>query len=434
MRWAASIVLVALALAGRAAAQPPAPDIAGAWQGVWIKQGDPLPVTLSFAKAGDTYAGVFSSDELQVAGVPVTAVRETGGKVHFEIKGDDATTVFDGEVTDATLAGGFVDGPDSGGHFDLKRVSGAPAPVAMRDVAFQDGDVTLAGTLLLPAALGRHPAVIFLQGSGPEGRWANRYLAQKMAEAGVVALIYDKRGVGGSGGDWKTADFETLAGDAAAGLKLLRAQPEVDPARVGVYGHSQGGTIAPLAAARAGGVAFIIAASAVGVDPADAEIYSLENSLGVSRLSGAERADAEAYVHAIVDTAYRGRDRKALDALAGRLKGRPWYFDPPAADDPYWTVSRRIEAEKPVAAWKRVKSPVLLLFGAYDERVPPYDSLDAIKGALRAAGDERLMVKVYSDADHSFAIVAPGKSGGWPRREPDYAGLMINWITAQVGY
>lgn len=252
MRWAAAIFIAALAVAGRAAAQPPPPELAGTWQGVWIKQGDALPVSLTFTKTGDSYAGIFDSDALQAAGVPVTAVREADGKAHFEIKGDDGVSVFDGEVGDATLSGGFVDGPDSGGHFELKRVSGAPAPVATRAVSFQDGAVTLSGTLLLPAAPGRHPAVIFLQGSGPKGRWANRYLAQKMAEAGIVALIYDKRGVGGSGGDWKSADFDALAGDAAAGVALLRAQAEVDPARVGVYGHSQGGTIAPLVAARAG--------------------------------------------------------------------------------------------------------------------------------------------------------------------------------------
>ena len=59
---------------------------------------------------------------------------------------------------------------------------------------------------------------------------------------------------------------------------------------------------------------------------------------------------------------------------------------------------------------------------------------DAIKAALRAGGETRVMTKVYPDADHSFTIVTPGKSGGWPRHEPDYAGLMINWIAAQVGY
>ena len=434
MRWAASIVLLVLALAGPAAAQPPPPDIAGSWRGVWIKQGDPLPVTMTFTGSGDTYAGVFNSDALQVSGIPVTAVRQDGDKVHFEIKGDANTTVFDGEVGDVSLSGGFVDGPDSGGHFDLKRVSGAPASVAARDVTFANGAVTLAGTILLPVAPGRHPAVIFLQGSGPEGRWANRYLARKLAEAGVVALIFDKRGVGASGGDWRAAGFETLADDAAAGVRLLRAQPEVDPARVGVYGHSQGGTIAPLVAVRAGGLGFLIASAPAGLDPADVEIYSVENSIGASALAGSERADAEAFVHALVDVAYRGKDRRTLDAMAARFKGRSWYFDPPPADDPYWAMSRRIAGFKPAAAWKRVKSPVLLLFGAFDERVPPYESLDAIRAALRAGGETRIMVKVYTDADHTFTIVAPSKTGGWPRHEPDYAGLIVNWITAQVGY
>ena len=212
---------------------------------MWIKGGDPLPVTMTFARTGDAYSGAFDSDALQVSGVPVSSVRTADGKVHFEIRGDASTTVFDGEIAGDGLTGGFVDGPDSGGHFDLKRASGAPAPVATREVSFQNGDVTLAGTLLLPAAPGRRPAVIFVQGSGPEGRWANRYLAGKLAEAGVVALIYDKRGVGASTGDWKGAGFDTLAADAAAGVALLRAQPAVDPARVGLYGHSQGATFAP---------------------------------------------------------------------------------------------------------------------------------------------------------------------------------------------
>ena len=57
-----------------------------------------------------------------------------------------------------------------------------------------------------------------------------------------------------------------------------------------------------------------------------------------------------------------------------------------------------------------------------------------LKAALRAGGNTRLMTKVYSDADHTFTIVGPGKTGGWPKHEPHYAGLMLNWIGAQVGY
>jgi dienelactone hydrolase len=432
MRWAAAIILTTLALAGQAAAQPA--DLAGTWQGEWRKGGDPLPVTITFAKTGDTYVGVFDSDALQAAGVPVSAITDAGGKVHFEIRGDQTTSVFDGEITDDGLTGGFVDGPDSGGHFALKSVIGAPAPIASREVTFRDGDVTLAGTLLIPAAPGPHPAIVFLQGSGPEGRWAKRYLAQKMAQAGVTALIYDKRGVGGSSGDWRTAGFDDLASDAAAGVRLLQSQPEADPKRVGIYGHSQGGTIAPLVAARVPNLAFIIAAAPGGLDPADVETYSVENSIGVDRLPPAERTEAKAFVQALIDVGYRGKDRQALDAMAERFKTRAWYFVPPAPGDPYWALSKRIAGFKPDAAWRRVKAPVLLFFGAYDERVPPYESLDAIKTALKTAGDQRVMTKVYTDADHSFVIVAPGKTGGWPKHEADYAGLMLNWIGAQVGY
>ena len=79
----------------------------------------------------------------------------------------------------------------------------------------------LAGTLVLPATPGKHPAIACLHGSGPEARWANHYLAQKFAEHGIVALIYDKRGVGESSGDWQKATFAELADDAAAGIRFF---------------------------------------------------------------------------------------------------------------------------------------------------------------------------------------------------------------------
>jgi len=65
---------------------------------------------------------------------------------------------------------------------------------------------------------------------------------------GVVALSYDKRGVGGSGGDWRTATFDDLAADARAGVHLLARRADVDPSRLGVYGHSQGGFLGPMIA------------------------------------------------------------------------------------------------------------------------------------------------------------------------------------------
>ena len=245
------------------------PDLIGDWRGEWVKNGDALPVVLTFTHAAPGFTGALNSDALQVAEIPLGRISDAGGRVHFEVQGDDGSTVFDGVVNGDRLSGVFVDHEhnDAVGRFELMRSAEHPTAVRTRDVVFENGGVKLAGTLLLPSTPGPHRAVLFLQGSGPEGRWANRYLAQTLAQAGIVTLIYDKRGVAGSTGDWRGAGFEALAEDGAAGVNFLRRQAEVDPARVGVYGHSQGGTITPLVADRSEGLGFVIASAAAGSTP-----------------------------------------------------------------------------------------------------------------------------------------------------------------------
>lgn len=288
------LVLVTLLSATIATVAPtPADRLDGDWRGSWIKDGDALPVTVMFVKTGDTYSGAFDSDALQVAGIPLGNVSDSNGRVHFQIAGDQSTTVFDGEFTGDTMSGTFTDGSDKG-SFGLVRATLPTPRIRTRDVTFQSKDVALAGTILLPATPGRHAAIVFLHGSGPEGRSANQYLAQKFAERGVVSLIYDKRGVGQSTGDWQKVGFDALADDAVAGVRFLQSQTEVDGTRVGMYGHSQGGTIAPLVGVRARGLHFIIASAAGGIEPADVETYSVENAIGMATLSSAERADAQA--------------------------------------------------------------------------------------------------------------------------------------------
>jgi uncharacterized protein len=402
-------------------------DLSGTWTGTWTRNGDALAVTLAVAKSKAGYSATFESDALQASDIPFASVTESGGAVHMVLKGDQTTTVFDGALSGAGVAGTFTDGP-SKGTFRLSRAAQAPPPVASRDVTFADSDATLAGTLLLPSGAAPHPAILFLQGSGPEARFANHWLARKFAQAGFVALIYDKRGVGGSTGDWRKAGFDALADDAAAGIRFLRARPEVAPARVGVYGHSQGGTIAPLVAAKAEGLGFVIASAPGGLAPAAVETYSVENSIAVAKLPPSEQADARAYVRALIDTAYRGGDRAQLDAVAAKFKTRDWYFDAPPPGDPYWTISRQIAAFDPAKSWRAVKAPALLVYGEKDERVPR-GGIDAIAGALKDGGNTRVEIKLYPDADHTFAIV--GEHGGWPKHEPDYADVLVRWAAAQ---
>ena len=406
-----------------------ADGLAGYWSGTWTKAGDPLPVTVAFEKSGEKYAGAFDSDALQVAGIPFKEVSMTGAKVRFVLAGDATTAIFDGALAGDDLSGTFTEGP-AAGTFRLARTT-APPPLDRRDAAFANGGVKLAGELIVPATSGRHPAILFLHGSGAEGRFASRYLAQRFARAGFVALIYDKRGVGQSTGDWQQSGFEELADDAASGIRFLATQPEVDPKRIGTYGHSQGGTIAPLVASRAQTLGFVIASAAGGLDPAEVEIYSIENSLGVSQLPASERADAQRFVREIVEVAYKGKSRAGLDAMATEFKNRSWYFDPPPLGHSYWAISRKIAGFRPLDYWRRVRAPILLLFGAHDERVPPVKSADAIIAALKASGNTKVTLKVFPDADHTFRIVPQSPAGGWSKRVPDYADTLVNWARAQ---
>jgi len=417
------ILFVLMSWASIAAAQ--AAGLEGHWSGTWTKAGDALGVTVEFSKANNGYAGTFDSDALQVAAIPFAELTLAGDNVRFTLRGDATTTQFEGRLSGDMLSGTFTEGAVNG-TFTLARAAPPPA-VATRNVTFANGPVTLAGELLLPTTPGRHPAIIFLHGSGGEGRWASRYLARKFASKGFVALTYDKRGVGASKGDWHTADFEDLAGDAAAGLRLLSAEPSVDVARIGVYGHSQGATIAPLVAARHGTLAFVIASAASGVSPADCEIYSIENAIGVSNLSPTEQADAKVFVKTIVDVAYQGAPRAKLDEVVKRFRGRTWFFEPPPPDDSYWTFSRKIASYNALAFWRQVRAPVLLPYGERDERVPPRLSADAISAALKAAGNSRATVKIYPNAGHAFHIDPQSPPDGWRKRIPGYAKDLIDW-------
>lgn len=408
-----------------------AADLQGQWQGTWTKAGDALPVTVSFEKLGSAHTGTFDSDALQVSGTPFREVALTGDNAHFVLGGDATTTTFDGVLTGSDFSGTFSETPNAGGPtvngtFSLKRAA-IPA-LRTREAAFTNGEVALSGELVLPATQGRHPAIVFLHGSGAEGRWASRYLASKFARAGFVALIFDKRGVGKSTGDWQKSTFEDLAADAAAGVRFLAEQREVDPGRIGVYGHSQGGTISPLVAERSS-LAFLIASAAAGLDPAEVEIYSIGNSIGIPSLKGKERTDAERFVREIVAVAYQGKSRKTLDDMIVAFKDRSWFFTPPAPDHSYWTISRSIDKFRPLDHWRKVTTPVLLVYGAHDERVPPAESATVITGALKKSGNGMVTVKTYPTANHTFHIVPQDPKDGWPKRVADYADTLTSWAS-----
>ena len=157
----------------------------------------------------------------------------------------------------------------------------APFPYKAVEVSYPNktGGVTLAGTLTEPEGPGPFPALILISGSGAQDRDETLFehkpflvLADALTRRGVAVLRVDDRGVGGSTGSLSASTSDDFAGDVLAGIAFLKTRSEINPKRVGLMGHSEGGIIAPMVAARSPDVAFIVLLAGTGL-PGEEIIY-----------------------------------------------------------------------------------------------------------------------------------------------------------------
>ncbi|MGI8855268.1 MAG: alpha/beta hydrolase family protein, partial [Thermomicrobiales bacterium] len=156
------------------------------------------------------------------------------------------------------------------------------AEIERREITVAWGGVRLAGTLHLPTSLPPHPAVLMMQGSGPADRDSGGYfppIRDAFLSRGIAVYSFDKPGIGGSSGDWRRYGLADRTEQALAAITLLREQEGIDPRRVGIWGHSQGGWLVQMLAARLSDLAFAIANSgpAIGVEQQDR--YGCEHTM-----------------------------------------------------------------------------------------------------------------------------------------------------------
>lgn len=278
----------------------------------------------------------------------------------------------------------------------------SPAPV---EVSFTSGQAILAGTLYLPANAGPHPAVILVHGSGPQTRDSYVPFAKVFARHGVATLIYDKRGTGASTGDWQRAPFAALADDAAAGVEYLRRRVEIDSLRVGIWGGSEGGWIAPWVASINSNVAFVVVQSAPVVSAATQHLYQVDRIMTAGGVPPAIRDSARKYV--LLQHRYSVSGEGWAEYAATREANRAspplaMLGGPPTPDDWWWAWWRTKMAFEPVSAWERVSVPVLALWGERDENVPVEESRAALDDALRRADNRDATLRVIGGADHDL--------------------------------
>lgn len=290
----------------------------------------------------------------------------------------------------------------------------------VENVVIGSGRQRLAGSLHRPTdgAPGPAPAVVVVSGSGPNDRdgrigafRAYGLIAEHLARSGVATLLIDRRGVGGSAGDWRRETIHDRARDVVAAVRWLRGQPGIDAARVGVLGHSQGGWVAEQAAADSSGIAFVVLMAGPGETVRAQILTDEENELHASGIAPDEverRVRRLARVVAIAD---------AIAPACRLLRLHP--------------VCSTVDYD-PAGALARIRVPVLALFARLDPMVPPEPNASLIRAGLARAGNDRLTVQVFERANHQFWPAITGARSEYRSLEkryvPGFLDAIGSWI------
>lgn len=301
----------------------------------------------------------------------------------------------------------------------LHRTDGGPDEVAHRvalravPVAFTSGGARLLGTLLLPSGAQHrpYPALVLAHGSEASDRHSFGPVPYVLAGHGYAVLVFDKRGTGASSGSWRDVGLEPLADDVAAAARLLAARADVDARRIGIVGFSEGGWVAPLAAARTPVVHFIVTISGGGLTKGDAYVHKARRIAEESGLTGRTLDSAVAVAES---TIAESRDRV-------RGARSPTGFD------------RRV-AYDPADDWRRFRGPVLVMAGADDVLEPAVRSSAWLERTLREAGNLDVTVKLFPRAHHSLLLGVTGTPSefatmrGISQLAPGYWAVLVGWL------
>jgi hypothetical protein len=457
--------------AGAGSGSAKGPSLEGAWLGTLKVSAIELRVVFNLSvKPDGSLTGTLDSPDQGTAGIPISRIGVENERVTVEVKPIGGRYEGTLNADRSEMSGKWAQG---GASLDLvlKRVKEVPKavrpqepkkpyPYLDEEVTYQNakGGFTLAGTLTMPQSGQPFPAVILITGSGQQDRDESVFghrpfliLADYLTRRGIAVLRVDDRGVGGSKGDASQATSADFAQDVLAGIKYLKTRKEIDPQRIGLIGHSEGGIIAPIVATQSSDVAFIVLMAGTGV-PGDVIVE--KQIANLLKITGADQAAIDAAVrnrqrvHEIIKAetdpnstkdkigkiikesiaALSEQEKQALQSSEAAVDAQAQ-----AAVSPWFRFFIRHD---PKTALRQVKCPVLAINGELDKQVLPAENLPAIEQALREGGNSHFTVKELPGLNHLFQTAKTGNIDEYARIEETVAPLaletMAQWIEAQT--
>lgn len=330
-----------------------------------------------------------------------------------------------------------------------------PFPYLEREVTIrnEEAKVDLAGTLTLPEKGGPFPAVILITGSGAQNRNEELMghkpflvLADYLTRRGIAVLRCDDRGFAKSTGTFSTATTLDFATDVSAEMDFLKTQKEIDTAKIGLAGHSEGGLIAPILASERTDVAFLVLLAGPGLT---GERILLSQAAIINKRTGFTDKELEednllrTQIYTII------RKNSDNDKAAAKIKAlsqsskkkNPKGQGLSQLDDQQMDLFikqctspwfRTFLVLDPVDYLSKVHCPLLALNGSLDVQVPAKENLQAIEKALIFAGNSNYSVEEIPDLNHLFQRAKTGNVDEYSKIEetmsPDVLEKIATWI------
>ncbi len=440
--WLAAL-LVAEAVSAHASVPVPGPrlssgvgaqrgsvgEILGAWTGEARSGDEATRITVHVFRRDGEKAAELTLLDIGVSGWPANRVEQVGDTLRLTFPSDNGPQEMILVVRDNTLSGRWSERRyPQPANVELHAVSDRSAPEERVTVGGPAGAV--GASIILPEGDGPFPGVVFLHGSGPQPRDANRFAAQRLARAGIGSIIFDKRGVGESGGALPGASFEDLAADAIAVANYFSARPDIT--RVGFFGHSQGGWVGPLAGSRWNPTAFVITSSGPAVPPTRESEWDVVRNL---RRQGVDES-AEEKARRVIRLWHQGvrsgewagfdnAFRVARQESWFKASGLTVFEDHP--DENFSKSYRAFMDYNPMPALQQLEAPLLALLAPDDESIDVVETA-AILENLRTQSND-ITIKLYPGYDHTMRRLGPmGTALRWPELPADYFDVQIAFI------
>ncbi len=324
-----------------------------------------------------------------------------------------------------------------------------PFPYDIEEVSYRndDADITIAGTLTLPKPrTARVPAALLVTGSGPQDRDETLFnhkifwvIADALTRRGIAVLRVDDRGVGGTGGDPSSATSFDYVDDALAGITYLKGRPEVDPGAIGLIGHSEGGLIGPIAAARSEDIGYLVLLAGPGI-PGDQTIrLQTRKGMSVTAMDPENVEDIGRAIDRAIELTMQGESTQEIveqlksmeldEGIQSLISGLAEQFD-----TPWFKTFLKLD---PRDYLTQVRCPVLAINGAKDVQVLPEENIEEIAKALAIAPTEDVTTRILPGLNHLFQNCETGSAIEYGQIEetfaPDVLDLMAEWINQRFG-